>query len=178
MTTNRKRTKKITVRDAEPNRTRSHDEQQRQGQGAAEAVGGSSVGPSDRAWSPGSPNAKLGASCAALLGRLRSRGLSQTPSSSPNYGCSLPPGPFPLKLCGAVWSCGLGSGGGGERLVTIGICRSKWGARAGIWVGQWRAGGGGAPRSGTTGRPPGLTGEVPALVGGPGPEGSLSPSLH
>lgn len=45
MTTNRKRTKKITVRDAEPNRTRSHHEQQRQGQGKAKAVGGSSVGP-------------------------------------------------------------------------------------------------------------------------------------
>lgn len=40
VTTNRKRTKKITVRDAEPNRTRSHHEQQRQGQGWAEAVGG------------------------------------------------------------------------------------------------------------------------------------------
>lgn len=55
----------------------------------------------------------------------------------------------------------------------MGIWRSKWGVRAEIWVGQWRADGGGAPRSGTTGRPPGLTSEVPALVGGP--EGSLSP---
>lgn len=40
VTTNRKRTKKITVRDAEPNRTRSHHEQQRQGRGTAEAVVG------------------------------------------------------------------------------------------------------------------------------------------
>ena len=45
MTTNRKRTKKITVRDAEPSRTRIHHEQQRQGQGVAEAAGGSSAGP-------------------------------------------------------------------------------------------------------------------------------------
>lgn len=131
---------------------------------------------SERAWSPGSPNAKLGASRSALLGRLQFRGLRQTPSSSPNYGCWLPPGPFPLKPCGAVWSRGLGGGGG--RLVTMGISRSKWGARAGIWVGQWRAGGGGAPRSGTTGKPTGLTSEVRALVGGPGPEGSPSPSLR
>ena len=45
VTTNRKRTKKITVRDAEPSRTRIHHEQQRQGQGGAEAAGGSSAGP-------------------------------------------------------------------------------------------------------------------------------------
>lgn len=38
-TPNRKRTKKITVRDAESKRTRSHHEQQRQGRGAAGAVG-------------------------------------------------------------------------------------------------------------------------------------------
>lgn len=56
----------------------------------------------------------------------------------------------------------------------MGICRSKWGAIAGIWVGQWRAGGGGAPRSGTRGWRPGLTSEVPALVGGPGGQKGLS----
>ena len=55
----------------------------------------------------------------------------------------------------------------------IGMCRSKWGARAGIWAGQWRASGGGAPRSGTRGWRPGLTSEVPALVGGPGGQKGL-----
>lgn len=133
---------------------------------------------SERARSPGSLDARPGESCAALLGQLQCPGLRRTPLSFSNYGCSLPPGPFPLKLCGAVWSRGLGLGGqwGGRRLVEMGICRSKWGARGEIWVGQWRAGRGGAPRSGTTGRPPGLTSEVPALVSGPGgPDGSLSP---
>ena len=74
---------------------------------------------SERAGSPGSLDARPGESCAALLGQLQCPGLRRTPLSSPNYGCSLPPGPFPLKLCGAVWSCGLGLGGavgGGEGL--------------------------------------------------------------
>lgn len=88
---------------------------------------GTALAWSERARGSGSPSAKLGANCASLLGQLQSQGLRQTPSSSPNYGCSLLPGPFPLKLCGAVWSCGFGWRGlGGEkRLVMIGMCRSK-----------------------------------------------------
>lgn len=101
--------------------------------GRLRPLGGVVLARNEWAWSSGSPNAKLGASCAALLGRLQSWGLRQTPSSSPNYGCFLPrppPGPFPHKLCGAVWSCGLAVGRGrggiwGGELVTMGICRSK-----------------------------------------------------
>lgn len=70
--------------------------------------GGIMLAWSEWTGSPGSSSARLGASCVSLLGQLQSRGLRQTPSSSPNYGYSLLPGPFLLKLCGAVWSCGLG----------------------------------------------------------------------
>lgn len=67
---------------------------------------------SERARSPGSLDARPGESCAALLGQLQCPGLRRTPLSFSNYGCSLPLGPFRLKLCGAVWSRGLGLGGG------------------------------------------------------------------
>lgn len=58
--------------------------------------GGTVLAWSEWARSPGSPSARLGASCASLLDQLQSRGLRQTPSSSPNYGYSLLPGPFLL----------------------------------------------------------------------------------
>ena len=135
--------------------------------------GGVVLARNKRARSPGSPNARPGARCAALLSQLQCPGLRQTPSSSPNYGRSLPHGPFSLKLCGAVWSCRVGLGVG---FVVIGVCRSKWGAGGEIWVGQWRTGRGGAPRSGTTGRPPGLTSQEPLWwAGQSGPKGVSFP---
>lgn len=77
---------------------------------------------------------------------------------------------------GAAESGFWGGWEGGGRFVVMGICRSKWGTRTGIWAGQWGAGGGGAPRSSHR-QAPGVT-EERALVGGPAPAGSLSPSLR
>lgn len=114
VTTNRKRTKKITVRDAEPNRTRSHHEQQRQGQGWAEADGGEvelpgasgpgAQGPLTPSLGQASPSSSAGCSPRGCAGRLRHPQITAARSL---------PGPFPLQLCGAVWRCGLERGGGG-----------------------------------------------------------------
>lgn len=101
--------------------------------GRLRPLGGVVLARNEWAWSSGSPNAKLGASCAALLGRLQSWGLRQTPSSSPNYGCFLPNPPPALSPINSVAQFGAagsrlaGGGGGiwGGELVTMGICRSK-----------------------------------------------------
>lgn len=53
VTPNRKRAKKITVRDAESNRTRRHHEQQRQGRGAAETIGEVVLALGERVQNPG-----------------------------------------------------------------------------------------------------------------------------
>lgn len=146
VTPNRKRTRKITVRDAEWKWIQSHHEQQRQGREAAEVVGDAGG-----FGSSGPGGGGLGAVRAALLSRPRSGAAPDVSAPPPPHTAATRlSGPRPHKLCGAVWSRGLQCVRWGCFSVTD-TGWSEWGARAGIWVGQWRTGRGGAPRFGTTG---------------------------
>lgn len=85
----------------------------------------------------------LGAVCAVLLSRPRSAAAPDVAAPSPTHRSRS--ALRPQKLCGAVWSSGLRCvRWGGFSVTDTGW--SEWGARAGIWVGQWRADRGGAPR--------------------------------
>lgn len=146
VTPNRKRTRKITVRDAEWERTQSHHEQQRQGREVAGAVG-----EAGGFGSSGLGDVGPGAVCAALFSGPHSAAAPDVAAPlHPHNAAARPSGPRPHKPCGAVWSRGLLCVGWGGFSVTDSGW-SEWRARAGIWGSQWRAGGGGAPRLGTTG---------------------------
>lgn len=96
---------------------------------------------------PGSD--RLGAVCAVLLSGPRSAAAPDEAAPSPTHRRRSALGAPETLWRSLEPRAPVCEVGGGFSVTDTGW--SEWGARVGIWVGQWRADRGGAPRLGTTG---------------------------